>query len=519
MTTKYYFHTTAPVGYYVTGARSTDTDSFPTEPASKYTPLCMNTWGGGTQASGAGGYSSASSPLYSLGRIFVGPFLSGNQTITGGAAGYQVGVAIGESSAQMNLYHRTFAYVYRSGTGNAKTLIGPVSDATEHGTGEVGCVIYATGAATNFTTSGNDRIIVEEWFDIRNTKATTYQATFFYNGTVDVIEATATTNAGSFIVLPTTFADTNTSQTLSQNATLKTATSQTLSQNSTLKTLTSQTLSQNAFLKAPSVTTTQTINQNATLKTVTSRTLSENATLKTLTSQTLSQNAFLDTTTLQTISQNATLKTVTTKTLSQNSTLKTITPQTILQNATLKTITTRTIDQNAALKSAVLSTSQTIQQNATLKTLTSQTLDQNAWLTEPGTVTVEPDTGGYAWWRHRKKKFYYPPIPFKQTFQIRGEISNPYTSQLTLTFWFSNQQLTKLKAYGEVSNTYRQTLTLRGETSNPYRQTLTLTGQVSNRYLRKLDLKGLVNMDDEDNLALLSFLYLLDEDEEGDLNG
>jgi len=394
----------------------------------------MNTWGGGTQASGAGGYNSGVSPLYSMGRMFVGPFLSGGQSITGSTVGYNVGVALSESNAAMNLYHRTFAYVFRSGTGNAKTLIGPVSDTVEHGASEVGCIIVATGAATNFSINTNDRIVVEEWFDIRNTKSTTYQGTFYYNGTADIVEASGTSNAASFIILPTTFVDWNSIQTINQNATLKTPTSRTISQNSTLKKSTSQTLSQNAQLQIATITTSQTINQNATLKTVTSQTLnqnafldtttqqtipqnatlktvtsqplSQNATLKTLTNQTLSQNAFLDTTTLQTVTQNAGLRTpyfsstyfdsdyfvtdaiaaFTTQTLTQNATLKTITSQTLSQNSTLKTITQQTLSQNSALKTV---TSQTLSQNSTLKALTSQTLNQNAFLKVSSVTTSQ----------------------------------------------------------------------------------------------------------------------------------
>src|SRR3990170_749986 len=158
---------------------------------------------GTAQTSQAGAYSTSTTPLYTLARIFVGSALA-TQTLTGGQAGYKSGIAIKESDAQMNLYHRTFVYVWRSGSGNVKTIGGPVSCGVEHGTGEVGCVITFSGAAGDFGILANDRIVVEEWWDIRNTKATSYTATFYYDGTTDVVEATATSDAAGFFYCPQT---------------------------------------------------------------------------------------------------------------------------------------------------------------------------------------------------------------------------------------------------------------------------------------------------------------------------
>ena len=200
-TTWYYRNTNAPAG--PTGKASPDTDSFPTVPADKNTPKDMTVAKGTAQTSQAGAYSTSTTPLYTLARIFVGSALAA-QTLTGGQAGYKSGIAIKESNAQMNLYHRTFVYVWRSGSGNVKTIGGPVSCGVEHGTGEVGCVITFSGAAGDFGILLNDRIVVEEWWDIRNTKATSYTATFYYDGATDVVEATATSDAAGFFYCPQT---------------------------------------------------------------------------------------------------------------------------------------------------------------------------------------------------------------------------------------------------------------------------------------------------------------------------
>jgi len=197
----YFRNTNAPTG--PSGKASPDTDSFPAVPADKNTPKDMTLAKGTAQASVAGAYTTTTSPVYTMARMFVGPALV-PQVLTGGQAGYQVGIGIQENNAAMNLYHRTFVYVWRSGSGNVKTMLGPVSCGTEHGTTERGCVITANGNAGDFQIQQNDRIVVEEWWDIRNTKNTSYTATFYYDGTTDVVEGTATSNAAGFFYSPQT---------------------------------------------------------------------------------------------------------------------------------------------------------------------------------------------------------------------------------------------------------------------------------------------------------------------------
>lgn len=205
-TTWYFRNVNASVG--PTAKASTDTDSFPTVPADKNTPKVMFVTKGSAQTSVAGAYSTSTTPLYTMARIFVGPALSA-QTLTGGQAGYKVATAIKESNTLMNLFHRVFVYVWRSGSGNVKTLFAtdPVSCGTEHGNTEVGCVITAAGAAGDFSILANDRIVVEEWFDIRNTKATSYTATFYYDGITDPVDGTANTNSASYFLCPQTLTE------------------------------------------------------------------------------------------------------------------------------------------------------------------------------------------------------------------------------------------------------------------------------------------------------------------------
>jgi len=207
----YFRNTNAPTG--PTAKASTDTDSFPTVPADKNTPKDANATKGTAQTSVTGSYSTSTTPLYTLARIFVGPALAA-QTLTGSQTGYKVATGTKESSLSMNLYMRTFVYVWRSGSGNVKTIIVPTSCTVEHGTSEKGCVITATGASGDFSILANDRIVVEIWFDIRNTKATAYTATLYYDGTTDPVDGTATSNAASYFYCPQTlnlynFAPTN----------------------------------------------------------------------------------------------------------------------------------------------------------------------------------------------------------------------------------------------------------------------------------------------------------------------
>jgi hypothetical protein len=135
-------------------------------------------------------------------RIFVGPALAA-QTLTGGQAGYKIGVGTKESSTSMNKYQRTFVYVWRSGSGNVKTIIAPTSCVTEHTTAERGCVITVAGAAGDFSIQENDRIVVEIWWDLRD-GTTSYTATLYWDGTTDVVEAATTSDAAGFFYCPQT---------------------------------------------------------------------------------------------------------------------------------------------------------------------------------------------------------------------------------------------------------------------------------------------------------------------------
>ena len=196
--TWYFRNTNASTG--PTGELSTDTDSFPSVPSDKNTPKDMVLTKGSAQTSVAGAYVAAT--LKTMVRLFVGPALAA-QTLTGSQAGYKVAVGAKESSTSMNLYMRTFVYVWRSGSGNVKTILVPTSCTVEHGTSEKGCVITATGATTDFAVLEGDRIVAEIWFDIRDT-TTSYTATLYWDGTTDPVDGTTTSNAASYFYCPQT---------------------------------------------------------------------------------------------------------------------------------------------------------------------------------------------------------------------------------------------------------------------------------------------------------------------------
>jgi len=197
-TTWYFRNTNAPAG--PTGELSTDTDSFPTVPSDKNTPKDMIATKGTGQVEVLGAYIAASK--YTMARLFVGPALAA-QTLTGGQAGYKVGTGSKESATSANKYQRTFVYVWRSGSGNVKTIIVPTSCGTEHTTTEKGCVITVAGAAGDFSVLENDRIVVEIWFDIRDS-TTSYTSYLYYDGTTDAVEATTNTNVAGFFYCPQT---------------------------------------------------------------------------------------------------------------------------------------------------------------------------------------------------------------------------------------------------------------------------------------------------------------------------
>lgn len=204
MPTTYYFHNTnAATG--PTAKASTDTDSFPLSPADKNTPKDMDKNVGASVQNAQLVANSASSPLYGMIRIFVGPALQAGQAITVGQA-VSLNIGISESNAQMNLFARVFAYVWRSGTGNVKTLMNPTSATEEHtsATATECTTAVSTVPAGAFSTALNDRVVVETWADIRNTKATNYTATNYYDGTDTVfVDNTATASAGSHFIIGT----------------------------------------------------------------------------------------------------------------------------------------------------------------------------------------------------------------------------------------------------------------------------------------------------------------------------
>lgn len=204
MPTTYYFHeTNATTG--PTAKESTDTDSFPLSPADKNTPKNMDKNVGSLVASAALVANSASSPLYGMVRIFVGPALQAGQAITAGQA-VSLNIAVSESNAQMNHFARVFAYIWRSGTGNVKTLMSPTSATEEHtsATATECTTAVSTVPAGAFSTLLNDRVVVETWADIRNTKTTNYTATDYYDGTDTAFtDNAATVSAGSNFVIGT----------------------------------------------------------------------------------------------------------------------------------------------------------------------------------------------------------------------------------------------------------------------------------------------------------------------------
>jgi hypothetical protein len=109
-----------------------------------------------------------------------------------------------ESSALQNLFARWFAYVWRSGSGNVKTIIVPTSCGTEHGTAERGCVVTATGASGDYSIQAGDRIVVEGWFSLQNTKSASYTATGYYEGATDPVDGIATSDAAGYFECPQT---------------------------------------------------------------------------------------------------------------------------------------------------------------------------------------------------------------------------------------------------------------------------------------------------------------------------
>ena len=204
MATTWYFRDTNASAGPTGTLNTTDSDYFPSVPSDKNTPKDMNATLGSGQTSTGGSYNNAGSARKTLARIFVGPALAGSQTLTGGQSGYSIGVGYMEGNAQQNLLMRYLVYLWRSGTGIVKTIYGP-ADATEHGTSEVECVLSFSGASGDQAIQEGDRIVVEVWFNLNNTKSTAYTATLYYDGTDSTMtDGTATSNAGSYFTCPQT---------------------------------------------------------------------------------------------------------------------------------------------------------------------------------------------------------------------------------------------------------------------------------------------------------------------------
>ncbi len=196
-TTWYFRDTNASVG--PTAKAAIDTDDFPSVPSDKNTPKDMTVASGSGQTSIVGAYVNTG---HAMARIFVGPALA-TQTLIGGQSGYQVAIGIKESSAQMNLTFGIFVYLWSPLTGPvyylSKGTGALIFCNTEHGIAETEDVITFTGNAPSWLIQNGERIVVETWFYSNNTKDTSYNATFYYDGTdTTMVDDTPTTNAGSY---------------------------------------------------------------------------------------------------------------------------------------------------------------------------------------------------------------------------------------------------------------------------------------------------------------------------------
>jgi hypothetical protein len=205
-TTWYFRDTNAAAG--PTAKQSIRIDNFPLVPSDKNTPKDMTAASGSGQVTLANIYNTPN-VQYAMQRIFVSPPLAA-QTLTGNQAGYKVAVAFRESATAMNLLFHSLPYIWRSGVGAVKTLnpyntYATMGDDTEHGAGEYECVYTFTGQAADFDILQGDRIVVECWFIINNSKETDYTASLYYDGTdTTMVDDTTTTDAGSYFYCPQT---------------------------------------------------------------------------------------------------------------------------------------------------------------------------------------------------------------------------------------------------------------------------------------------------------------------------
>lgn len=202
-TTRYYFrNTNASVG--PSAKASTDTDDFSSVPSDKNTAKEMTETKGSSETSQVGAYTTSveSKTLY---RIWVGPPLAA-QTLIGGQT-IELSMGTHQSADFMNLHMRWFVYVWRSGSGNVKTVVVPTSNATECDNVKEGDVVSATGESGDFSVVSNDRLVVEGWWDIQNTKGNSYTATGYYDGTTQPEQGVAITSSAGNVFIPQTLVE------------------------------------------------------------------------------------------------------------------------------------------------------------------------------------------------------------------------------------------------------------------------------------------------------------------------
>lgn len=212
MSTKLYFRDIAsdepsyPSAYNITTEAPNITDFKPLDPSDKMTVMGMSTSKGAAQVSIPAVCNNEGDTVnykYVLYRIFKTSELEPDQVITGSQT-WSCGIAVKESHGNANVVAIFSIYILRGDT-VVKWLDGHVTDDTEHGTSETGCLVSFTGAGGNYTTVSGDRIVVEVWLAYQNTRSTDYTGTIYYDGTTDVADGIGTTDAAAFLEMPVAF--------------------------------------------------------------------------------------------------------------------------------------------------------------------------------------------------------------------------------------------------------------------------------------------------------------------------
>jgi len=427
-------------------------------------------------------------------------------------------------------------------SGNASAQnIGPITGFTPTGAGNDGCVTVIGHKADDWTsvatltgdgltwneiaepdtTSGNDAGQVYDYALYSGSPPTITNKTFTVTG------GAANTGAGKMFSLKQQI---TTTRTLQQDAGLKAAgQTQTITQDAGLKAAGQiQTISQDAWIKTGVITTTQTIDQNAQLKSTESKTIPQNAALKAVGQiqtvpqnagikaagqiQTVPQNAYVKAAgQIQTIPQNATLKETSTKTFEQNAFLIEITSRTLLQDAMLKETSAKTLSQEATLKTTL---SQTIDQNAFLKAIEThdllqdagikgsveQALSQDAWIRLPyitSTQTLSQDAA-------IKEAVPHEVPRVRRRFRWLRPVEYEYSVELPLIGWVANRYEVTFPITGAVASRYEETLMLQGQAANRFELTVSLTGAVSKQYEKLLELSGVARRSYETAVKLFA---------------